>query len=373
MKKENGEYKKTLVKQTKGQNWAIRKSLHKETVSGKVTIKRIRKTAVKLNSVLQTPDIIVDKQIKIKIKNLHKLYNGNLKELKKHIKSKPIKQNNNIVDKIQVYELTKGATATRVSLTDKFTRKQLESITDSGIKQILENHLKRYSDTNGKEHFDLAFGIEGIEAMNKNILELNNYKKHKPIHKVRIYEEGSKFAVSENNNSAKSKKYVEAAKGTNLFFAIYWNDEKQKRNFETVPLNEVIQHQKDVAHLPKQERTPIQTKPELGQFLFSLSPNDLVYVPNNEEIENPNLVDFNKLSKEQINRIYKMVSCTGNRSFFIKYEVAQSIVDKSEYSSLNKMERDIIGNMIKNRCWKLKIDRLGNIIDTIRTNNTSSN
>jgi CRISPR-associated endonuclease Csn1 len=32
-----------------------------------------------------------------------------------------------------------------------------------------------------------------------------------------------------------------------------------------------------------------------------------------------------------------------------------------EYSALNKMEKDIEDNMIKNICWKLEIDRLGNI------------
>ncbi len=37
------------------------------------------------------------------------------------------------------------------------------------------------------------------------------------------------------------------------------------------------------------------------------------------------------------------------------------IVDKSEYSALNKMEKSIDGVMIKNFFVKLKVDRLGNI------------
>lgn len=56
-----------------------------------------------------------------------------------------------------------------------------------------------------------------------------------------------------------------------------------------------------------------------------------------------------------------MVSCTGSQCMFICHEVATSIVNKSEFSSLNKMERAITGEMIKEVCLKLKVDRLGNI------------
>jgi CRISPR-associated endonuclease Csn1 len=43
-------------------------------------------------------------------------------------------------------------------------------------------------------------------------------------------------------------------------------------------------------------------------LVFHLSPNDLVYVPTQEEIENPRLVDFDNLKKnEQINKVYKIL------------------------------------------------------------------
>lgn len=63
---------------------------------------------------------------------------------------------------------------------------------------------------------DLAFSAEGIEEMNRNIIALNDGKKHQLIYKVRVYEPlGNKFNVGTTGN--KGKKFVEAAKGTNLF------------------------------------------------------------------------------------------------------------------------------------------------------------
>jgi CRISPR-associated endonuclease Csn1 len=295
----DGKPQKKLRVQTKGDNWAIRKAMHKETVSGLYNI--------------DTP------------KN-------------------------------------KIATAVRASLDEIKTEKHLEKITDKRIREvILPNHLKNYIDEKGKTNYSTAFSQEGIEDLNKNIATLNEGKKHQPIYKVKLYEVGSKFRISEDQSSAKHEKFVEAAKGTNLFFAVYWDEIKQRRNYETIPLNEVIAHQKQIAHLPKKERTPIQAKTELGRFLFSLSPNDLVYVPTDEELENLNTIDFNQLTKKQSSRIYKMVSSSGIQCFFIQNLVAKSIQNKFEFSALNKMEKSVNEIMIKERCIKLRVDRLGNI------------
>lgn len=365
----NGGLKKELVKQTKGDSWAIRKSLHKETVSGAVQIKRIKKGTASLNYYLDKPDLIVDKQIKEKVNYLHKAFLGDVSKIKKHLREHPLKIDGKEVDKIQGFEWTEGATATRTPLSDSLTRKQLDAITDTGIQRILNNHVKKYLDEKGKEQFSLAFSQEGIEDMNANIVELNNGKRHKPIRSVRIYEVGKKFAVSDNNESAKSTKYVEAAKGTNLFFAIYWDEQKQKRVFETIPFNEVVEHQKQRATLSKEvmKTTPfIPVKPALGQFVFSLSPNDLVYVPTDEELANPNSVNIKELTVEQIGRIYKMVSCTGNECHFLPANAATPIFNKFEFSLLNKLGRALEGSMIKDSCWKLKVDRLGNIINIIK-------
>lgn len=103
-----------------------------------------------------------------------------------------------------------------------------------------------------------------------------------------------------------------------------------------------------------------------GDFLFSLSPNDLVYVPTEEEQKNPDLVSFGNLSTEQTHRIYKMVSSSGNQCFFIQHHVSKIIENKKEFSALNKMEKSISEEMIKSICWKLQVDRVGNIENILK-------
>ena len=284
----NGVLVKKKVKQ-EGTNWAIRKPLHKETVSGK---------------------IILDRKI-----------------------SK---------DKI--------LTATRKTVDITFTEKIISSITDTGIQKILLNYLKY------KGSPEVAFSAEGLEELNKNIAQYNEGKKHQPIYKVRIFEEGSKFPLGETG--AKATKFVEAAKGTNLFFGVYQG--KEKRSYTTIPFNKVIERQ-------KQGLPSVPEHNEKGEpLLFILSPNDLVYVPMEGEIAET--IDFNNLSKEQKERIYKTVSFTGNECHFVKSTIASLIKSydaKSkigELGSLNKLEVTISGDSrIKEVCIKLKVDRLGNI------------
>jgi CRISPR-associated endonuclease Csn1 len=359
----NGILKKELIAQTKGDNRAIRKPLHKETVYGKVTIKR-EKGMVSIAKALENWEMIVDSKIKEIVKEKVKFYKTDIKLLKKYFKDTPITIEGKKIDKIRVFEKVK-ATASRVALTEKLTRKQLESITDSGIQMILENHIKNYIDSKGKEHFELAFNPDGIDVLNKNVVQLNNGKFHHPIYKVRLYEVGKKFPVGYTGN--KKDKYVEAAKGTNLFFAIYQDAESKKRSYETIPLNMVIERKKQGLNVAPDRDENNNT------LLFTLSPNDLVYVPNEEEQENPDLLNIKKPTKEQVERIYKIVSSTGNRLHSIPNNISKPIINKIEFSILNKLEFDLRGNSIKENCWKLKVDRLGNIKKVINYINIQTN
>lgn len=54
---------------------------------------------------------------------------------------------------------------------------------------------------------------------------------------------------------------------------------------------------------------------------------------------------------------------TGNRLYAIPYIVAKSVVDKVEYTQLNKVEFTDNKESIKETCIPLKVDRLGNIIE----------
>jgi len=374
VKQADGSLKKQLKKQ-EGINWAVRKPLHKETVSGAVNI-RDEKTVTFNTSLLDKlaeenlneKFILLNKKLTKKIKQLKKAGLDN-KKIMSFFKADDYKFEGESIKKVEVY-FYKKATASRKDLSEIKTAKLVAAITDSGIRKIIGNHLKNYLDPEGKPKFDLAFSPEGIDDLNKNIIVLNNGKKHQPIYKVRIFEQGSKFAVGDKG--VNTQKYVEAAKGTNLFFAIYETQNKKQetiRTYETIPFKEVLEHQKLRATLNKEERKITEEIPinaEKGNFLFYLSPNDLVYVPTEEEVENPNSVDFQNLTKEQIGRVYKMVSSTGNQCFFIKEEVAISIKNKYEFSSLNKMEKSIDELMIKSRCWKLKVNRLGKVISCKR-------
>ncbi len=251
------------------------------------------------------------------------------------------------------------ATAGRITLSDSFTRKQLDKITDTGIQKILNNHVKKYD-----ENFAEAFSPEGIEVLNANIQALNDGKPHQPIYAVRVYEVGNKFPVG--TRGSKSSKFVEADKGTNLFFAIYKgknNKGEEVRSFETIPLNVAIEEMKQGGEPAK----PVYFDKNKCEFklLFTLSPNDLVYVPSKDEIENPSLFDFKNLSKSQIERVYKMVSTTQGKLDCVP-NYYSSPIKPNEIGSNNKNQNMIDGvTQIKDKCWKLKFNRLGQIEQVI--------
>ena len=286
---ENGKYIKKMVKQ-EGTNWAIRKPLHEETISGKIYLDREKITK---NDIL---------------------------------------------------------TATRKTVDSSFNEERIKKITDTGIQKILLNYLEY------KGSPEIAFSPEGLEELNKNLSIYNDGKPHKPIYKVRIYEKGSgRFALGEKGR--KYKKYVQGA--PNLYFGIYQG--ANKRSFVTIPLNEVIERQ-------KQGRPSIPEYNEKGDpLLFSLSPNDLVYVPIKGEIIED--IDFQNLSNEQKERIYN-VNDFSSTCYFTPNRIAKAIFPKEVdlqrkgdklSGSYDTKTASLEGIQIKEVCIKLKVDRLGNL------------
>ena len=308
--------KKTKVNQ-EGVNWAIRKSMHEETVSGIVNL----------------PWAEIKK--------------GNI------------------------------TTATRKSLDKTFSISKIKKITDTGIQKILRNYLTQDKfkeiDCNGKVsyNYELAFSPERIEDMNKNIALYNNGKPHQPIFKVRVYEEGKgRFKLGEKGN--KKSKYVQGA--PNLFFGIYTNtkllckgaDKKPtNRCFETIPLNIVIERL-------KQGLSPLPETNEAGeQLLFYLSPGDLVYVPTEDEMVIGYDIDFSRLNDMQIKRLYN-VNDFSSTCYFTPNCLAKAIREKEVDMTYDEKKKKISGSFdiktaslsgkqIKDICIKLKVDRLGNI------------
>ena len=347
--------KKKLVAQHKGDSWAIRKPMHKETVYGEVNLRDIRTAPLK--DVLKNPKVIVEKDLKKKLKELLS-QNLNEMQIKKYFEENKDVWQDIDLKKIKVYYFSKETKnrffAVRKSVDTSFNKNKIsESITDTGIQKILLRHLEM-NDNNP----EIAFSPEGIENMNKNIVELNNGKWHQPIYKVRVYEKSDKFPVGQRGN--KASKFVEAAKGTNLFFAVYeikTEDEDgniiKQRSYATIPLHVATERQKHgLSSAPEDENGNLPK--------FVLSPNDLVYVPTKEELRSGKLA--NPLNKQ---RIYKMVSCTGNRLYVIQHYISNMILNKVEYTQLNKVEFTDEKQSIKEICIPLQVDRLGNIINIL--------
>ncbi|MGA9212474.1 type II CRISPR RNA-guided endonuclease Cas9, partial [Kaistella sp.] len=287
---------KERVEQT-GTNWAIRKPMHEETVSGKIDLPWLE------------------------------ISNGEF------------------------------ITATRKNLDTSFTIEKINKITDTGIQKILKNYL--HTKDNNPE---LAFSPEGVEDLNKNIENYNDGKLHQAIFKVRLYEKGKgRFALGQTGN--KISKYVQGS--PNLFFAIY-KDENGKKSFESIRLDIVIERL-------KQNLNPVPELNNNGLSIFqTLSPLDLVYIPAEDEIELPHFIDFSKLNKTQLERIYNVNDFSGYTIYFSQNSFAKNIYPKEMDMTWNEKKQKPSGSFdsktasynkksIKESFIKLKVDRLGNI------------
>lgn len=354
--------KKHMVAQTSGDSWAIRKSMHKDTVFGEINLRR--KKPCKLKDAMQKPQDIVNRDLRMKLQELLAL-GYNEKQVKAYFTDNADAWQDVNLGKIEMYYFTKDTSdrffANRKSIDKSFTRKVIEgSIADTGIQKIMLRHLERYED-----NAEQAFSPDGLDEMNRTIKELNGGHPHQPIYKVRVYEKADKFAVGKTGN--KSRKFVEAAKGTNLFFAVYekevvdkaTGEQVKKRSYKTIPLYVAVERMK-------------QGLPVDDNITFVLSPNDLVYLPTAEE-QKSGKVNM-PLNME---RVYKMVDSSKIAANFVPYSVASVILSVSKeesatYSGIqnelgcgspkSKNERAITGEMIKEICIPLKVDRLGNII-----------
>lgn len=380
--------KKGFEKQKKGDCWAVRKSMHKDTVFGEVNL-RLKKT-VSLNEAIKKPEDIVNKEFKKKVIELL-VHGRDAKFIKKYIDDNKDVWSDINPAKIEVYYFSKDEKkrngeskeryfATRKSLDTTFDEKKIkESVTDTGIQKILLAHLAA-KDNNPEQ----AFSPDGIEELNRNITALNNGKFHQPILKVRVYEKADKFAVGQTGN--KVKKFVEAAKGTNLFFAFFGTEKENKQNgkkevvrsYMTIPLNVMIDCQKKYGVQWRsciedyfREKDMIDTDAKL---LFILSPNDLVYLPK-EDDRKEHIMSLDR------QRIYKFIDPGMNTGNFIPFTVAKAIfstkyTDQKKIgisfpiqdeigigSQGSKSPRATTGEMIKETCIPIRVNRLGNVIE----------
>lgn len=364
--------KRMLRHQVSTEHYAIRKPLHKDTVYGEVILSSVK--SVSLAKAIKIPHRIVDPHLRKKVLELREQHHYNDKQLKDYFTKtfaylpewKTFDFDNVEVRLYSNDEGEKSMMATRKMLSDvldvaKISKKGddalrenllsiIEKITDTGIRKILVRYMDTY-----KDGVEQAFSPEGLRWMNENIIQLNDGKPHLPIYKVRIAEASDgAFPVGVRGNRA--SKLVKTAKDTNLFFAVYANEDGI-RFYETISLRTAIEMSKQKASIAPEYN-------EQGDKLqFVLSPNDLVYVLLPGETQQ-NIDDSNL----DLRRIYKMVSATKLQCFFVPYYVAKPIHVKVEYNVNNKIElitkKDIpeldeASISIKQSCIPLHVDRLG--------------
>lgn len=358
-----GKWVKELVKQKPpkeaGKKWlSVRKSMFKEpqgiihikeiyeekSISKAIEI-QINRMKVQDTPAMKTASYIYDQEAREMVKRLILEYDFDIDAIKKYLKKYPLKNESKKEYKsIKIAEFVEYA-AKRVTLDTSFDSKKINKIPyakggKSPLAEILKEHLKLYDERKGDkvtEHPELAFYGEGMEVLNKRL-------KH-PISKVTIYEKKSPEDKFKNN-------YVEVDAGANVYFIMY-EDLKtgERKEMYSLAAHKVIERLvsgKPIADTKKDHKTII------------LSPNKLVYVPTQEEKLNPDLIDFKK-KKEVFERIYKVVSFSKSQCFFIPANISKPIIQTSELGSNNKSERDFNGEMIKQSCIKINVDRLGNI------------
>lgn len=411
-KNENGVMKKVIVPQTKGDNWAIRKSLHTPMPYTKKTYDF---DILNIIDGFGKIDAIIDPDYKAKMQDLrskHKTIKDAVNETKKKTKvylevySKYQRTINDIhllnlekePNQLKIEELLLKKEKYKSELNNlsghlivendfelvqhisfkttniKYRKRQpiselsnrgqggiktvadaikfINKIADIKLRKDLLTHLKKSSND-----LEQAFSTEGIDNFNS--------KRKIPVYRLPIAESGTgRFQVG--TNAGTSHKWVEADKGTNLYFTIY-RDEENNSKFISIPLNEVIQNLKD-GLLPVPERYIDDKNNKEYQLTQFLSPNDLVYIPTEDEVENSTDIDLNNLTKEQVNRLYNVNDFSGYTIYFTPNHFAKNIAPKELDTSFDsKLSKSIEGVVIKENFWKLEINRLGKITKVHRS------
>lgn len=294
----------------------------------------------------------------------------------------------------------RGELVKREQLNISFTKKKIANVIDRTVRKILLQHLeqekyKNQKDENGEklDPNEVAFSQKGIIDMNQNILNLNGGVFHHPIKKVRLkYTKGKQFSIKQWKDRStavfRETKFVKSATGTNLYFCVY--EKNGEREYYVPRFEEIIETQKLEHDLAVHEKKNVPERhPDKSDYKlkFFLQPNDLVYVPLDKNEE----VDFLNLDKDQLKQIYLFKDASGTTANFIPMYTADIIYNiknqknrkefaqnynlnfekliKNEYglgSPQLKNQNTTGGIQVKSVCWKLIVDRLGNIKQVIK-------
>lgn len=298
-----------------------------------------------------------------------------------------------------VYGKTLGKECYKIPLTKLAgktfaTEKTIEKIANGYLKEKIKEHLN----TDYKGNKEEAFSAEGILDLNKKLALKQNKKgdlaPHTPISKIKIYykdpaknkkanagdsEETDDLQKLDRKKSFNSSQFV--LTGDNYLFAVLEKEveNKKTKEHEKIRVYDLITFF-DAANLLKHEfnnaidKTMFNKdlyfkeyfeKENNARLLFTLKQNDFVYLPdeNEEVILDENNPNFNNYWGDKVNRannVYVVQKFSKKQIYFIKHNVASPIANKIEFGSQNCYEK-IGERSIKERCIKLKVDRLGNI------------
>ncbi len=233
----------------------------------------------------------------------------------------------------------------KVKIDDSFTadkiNKKIPYSEKSPFAKILINHLTNYKKASE------AFSTEGLEKLT----QLNNGK---PIKGIRVLD----GEINNNNqNNIFGKRYWETGNGAIAYSVIYEDIQSKTRQYESIPTHIVLK----CIH----EDKPIFKKLPNTKIII-LQSGDLVYVPTDEEWDKikKNSYENNNVfsNKFNVSRIYRFVKSVNKRFYFLPVNVANLIIEKTEFASQNCTEYTTESVIIKERCIKIKVDRLGNVI-----------
>jgi CRISPR-associated endonuclease Csn1 len=286
-----------------------------------------------------------------------------------------------------LYGKSQGVESYRITLSKfagkKFaTDKAIEKITNSYLKEAIKEHLKDFD--NKKEE---AFSAEGILALNKKLAEKKNKKgetaPHTPISSVKVfYRDPTKIKKKKGQEEAdealerldRKKAFNDTLlvkTGDNYLFAVMEKD--GNRVFDLITFFDAVNLLKEEFNKTTDKKSFNKTlvfknyfeEKNKAKLLFTLKQGDPVYMPTDgEEIiadsQSPFYDSFWNHKNARSKNIHYVTKYSGKQIYFIKHDIADTIVRGKEYGSQNAYEI-IDGKSIKNYCIKLNIDRLGNI------------
>ncbi|MDB5277307.1 MAG: CRISPR-associated protein Csn1 family [Ferruginibacter sp.] len=267
------------------------------------------------------------------------------------------------------------------------TEKTIDKIVNPYLKTVIVAHLKDY----GLRKED-AFSAEGILDLNNKLANKRNSKgelsPHTPISSIKIfYQDPNKKKKNKSEEIVDTLQRLDRGKaynsslyvktGDNYLFAVMEQtnpDKKIKRAFDIITFFDATDYLKTAFNnaRDKQKFNKDNSFKEYfeqkhkAKLLFTLKQGDFVYLPRKDEemiVDNVSIFyePYWNNTVERSKNIYIVQKFSGNRIYFIKHYIADSVKRGIEFGSQDAYE-NIDGRSIKDFCWKLNIGRLGNII-----------